>query len=267
VSGADLVTLTTPLGEPGEGLRLVIPDGWQQGRGAFGGLVIAGMARALERTLASPGRALRSITAEICAPVRVGEVEARVEKLREGSGASTLAVRLVQQGEVVAHAVGVFGKRRAADHDHLGEACPIVGRAEDAEVVHIGPPFGPVFAPHFEFRPVGAPPFGGGSAGSAAGWIRPRDPGPVRDAAALLALCDAWWPASFARMPAPRPMATIAFTAEIVGDTAGLAPDAPVFHVGHEVVSRDGYSVELRQLWGEDGRLLALNQQTFAVIA
>jgi acyl-CoA thioesterase len=263
---ADLTTLTTPSGPPGAPLSLTIPDGWQQGRGAFGGLVLAGMVRSLERALAAPERTLRSLTAEICAPVMVGAVEARVEKLREGSGASTLAVRLVQKGEVVAHAVGVFGKKRVADHDHLGAACPIASRWQDCDPVLVGPPFGPVFAPHFEFRPTGAPPLARGDAGAAAGWIRPRHPGPARDAAYLVALCDAWWPASFARMATLRPMATIAFTAEIVGDTAGLDPDAPLHHAAHEVVARDGYSVELRQLWGEDGRLLALNQQTVAVL-
>jgi len=29
---------------------------------------------------------------------------------------------------------------------------------------------------------------------------------------------------------------------------------------------RGGYAVEARELWGEDGRLLALNQQIFAIM-
>jgi len=32
-------------------------------------------------------------------------------------------------------------------------------------------------------------------------------------------------------------------------------------------VCADGYFLETRELWGEDGRLLAINQQTFAIIA
>ena len=42
-----------------------VPDGWQQGRGAFGGLVIAALARALEAHVGDPERTLRSLTAEL----------------------------------------------------------------------------------------------------------------------------------------------------------------------------------------------------------
>ncbi len=41
---------------------------------------------------------------------------------------------------------------------------------------------------------------------------------------------------------------------------------APIFHCGRGRGARDGYVVELRELWGEDGRLLAFNHQTFAII-
>lgn len=46
------------------------PDGWQQGRGLFGGLVTAALVRALEAT--AGGRVLRSLTSELCGPVRPG---------------------------------------------------------------------------------------------------------------------------------------------------------------------------------------------------
>jgi hypothetical protein len=61
-------------------------------------------------------------------------------------------------------------------------------------------------------------------------------------------------------------MATISFTADIVGSTDGLDPEAPLFHEARVLATRDGYSTELRTLWGEDGRLLALNHQTLAII-
>ena len=127
-------------------------------------------------------------------------------------------------------------------------------------------PFRPEFAEHFEMRPIGPLPFTGAADATTAGWVRPRDPGPARDAGYVVAMADAWWPAFFSRLAAPRPAATLAFTIELLASADGLDPLAPLMHSARSVVSRDGYAVELRELYGEDGRLLACNQQTFAII-
>ncbi len=43
-------------------------------------------------------------------------------------------------------------------------------------------------------------------------------------------------------------------------------PEAPLFYRGRMLGGRDGYAVEARELWAEDRRLVALNQQIFAVM-
>ncbi|HEU4613562.1 MAG TPA: hypothetical protein VFS15_15830, partial [Kofleriaceae bacterium] len=80
------------------------------------------------------------------------------------------------------------------------------------------------------------------------------------------ALVDAWWPATMVRTKAPRPLATIAYTLELVDDIAAIDREAPVLYRGTVPVAGDGYFLETRELWSSDGRLLALNHQTFAVI-
>jgi hypothetical protein len=97
------------------------------------------------------------------------------------------------------------------------------------------------------------------------GWIRPREPARRRDAAYIAALVDAWWPAVFVRMTAPRPLGTITFVLEIVGDPSAIG-DAPLLYRGTVPVAGNGYFLETRELWTADGTLLALNHQTFAVI-
>jgi hypothetical protein len=109
-------------------------------------------------------------------------------------------------------------------------------------------------------------PFAAGKEPIAEGWVRFRERPARRDVAHLAALADAWWPALFSIWSAPRPMATIAYTLQVLGTLDGLDPDAPIFHRARAVASRDGYAVEIRELWGYDGRLLALNEQTFVVI-
>jgi len=79
-------------------------------------------------------------------------------------------------------------------------------------------------------------------------------------------MIDTWFPGALVRFREPRPMATIAYTLDILGSLDGLAPDAPLLYRGVVPVAADGYFVETRELWGDDGRLVAINHQTFAVI-
>jgi hypothetical protein len=61
-------------------------------------------------------------------------------------------------------------------------------------------------------------------------------------------------------------MATIAFTLEVMAKMEGLPLDAPLYHEASSPAADGGYIVELRSLRGVDGRLVALNQQTFVAI-
>ena len=58
----DVVTRPIP---SGDGFQLDVPAGWRQGRGAFGGLCIASLIRAIDARVGDPARRVRSITAEL----------------------------------------------------------------------------------------------------------------------------------------------------------------------------------------------------------
>lgn len=263
---ADFASVTTPERLDADRFQAEIPDGWQQGRGAFGGVVLGNLARALQAFDAEPERTLRSLTAEICGPVVPGPALILVERLRTGTGVSTLAARLSQGGEVLAHAVGVLGKERSTDTDFCDVPQPAMPPWREVPAIELGPPIAPVFTQHMEYRVTSGPPYQGHGAPIVHGWVRPRDPGPTRDAAYLAAMIDAFFPAIAQRMPGPRPIATVAFTLEVLGSLAGLDPEAPLFHHGRTLAARGGYLAETRTLHGEDGRLLAVNHQTIAVI-
>ncbi len=262
----DLHTLLTPRPAAPSTYGVTIPNGWQQGRGAFGGLVIGGLVRALEASEPEPERQLRSLTAELCGPVVPGPAQITVEVLRRGSGLTTLAARLTQGAEVLAHAVGMLGRTRGEPSRRNYLPMPVLRPWQAVPVTQVQPPLGPPFARFMEMRNTGPAPFSGGTEPFVSGWVRPLEPGVGRGAAYLAACVDAWWPASFSIWSEPRPIGTIAFTLEITGTFEGLDPDAPLFHQARIVAEHDGYLVEMRELWGEDGRLMALNQQTIAII-
>lgn len=109
--------------EAGEGRYAVeLPAGWGQGRFLFGGLVAGLLTRALETF--HPGRPLRSLAAELLGPARPGDGVVQLEVLRDGNTVSTVSARLVQDGEVMAHAVGVLGGTRPTEPDRVALTPP-----------------------------------------------------------------------------------------------------------------------------------------------
>lgn len=242
-----------------------VPDGWQQGRGAFGGLVIAALARAMETYVGDPERTLRSLTAELPGATTPGAVILALETLRAGSGQSTVAARLDQEGEVRAHAVGVVAKPRAGVEGFLEARPPALPPWRDVPAVP-SEALVPPFAKAFEYRNVGALPFSSGPSARCEGWVRLREPGTRADAAWAAGMLDAWWPAVFSRSAGPRPMGTVAFTMQVCRDLREVDPRAPCAYRAWAPVAHEGWVVEMRELWGEDGKLIAMNQQTFAII-
>jgi len=265
---ASLSEVSTP--HPvGDGYQLDVAAGWRQGRGAFGGLVIGALLRAIEQRTADPTRKVRTVTAELPGAVEPGTADITVETLRQGKNVSTVRAVLSQDGEIKSHVVAILAASRGSAEAVAWNELP---RPEApgwnrVEPIHLGVPAGlrPEFADQFEYRVIEGLPLSGGE-GRALGWIRPRDPGAPRDAAYIAAMIDAWWPIAFIRFTKLRPMATIAFTLNIVAELDGLDPMAPLLYRATAPVCAGGYCLETRELWGEDGRLVATNQQTFAII-
>lgn len=246
-----------------------VPDGWQQGKGAFGGLVIGAMARAMEAVEPDATRRLRSISAELCGPMLVGRTELTVAVLRRGRGTTYVAALAMQGGEVIARANVLFGGPRPPAAARVDAPPPALPPFAEVPIAPMGGPPSPRFTAHFEFRPTGPWPFSGAREPVAAGWLRERgaiaDPTAALDAADVLGLLDAWWPCALVVEPGPRAMATVAFTAQLLVDPAALDAAQPFAYRAHLAGEADGYSVELRHLWQGD-RLVALNQQTFAAL-
>ena len=240
-----------------------VPEGWRQGRGAYGGLTLATLARAASESPDAEGRPLRTLTAEIPSAVMSGASRVITKTLRAGSGLSTRTAHVEQNGEIVAHAVLSFGKTRVTDFERTDVARPSPPPFADVPVTPLLIE-GPEFARHLEYRMVRGVPFSGETQPFTEGWVRFLEPGNVPRAIALVALVDAWFPSALPVLTAMRPFGTISFAAHFFEREWSLAE--PLFHRSRLLGSQQGYFVELRELFTPRGELCAVNQQTMAVI-
>ena len=277
--GMDLDAAMTPVRTGERTFAWDVPDGWQQGRGAFGGLVAGAIIGAGEAVLAGSaaeargasgiddtgsGRPLRALTLEIMAPVVVGAAAIEVVPLRAGSSVAVARAELRVGAEVCAHAVLTFGRDRD-EPDWQAAAPPDLPPAASMEPVMTAAPPAPIFTRHMEYRTTGGTPFSGPPTRELVGWVRPRTPGAARGAGYLAACVDAYWPVAIIGGTTFRPAATLTFTMMITGDLRGVAADAPLAYRARGLASGAGYMPELRELWTPDGRLVAVNPQTFAL--
>lgn len=241
----------------------VIPDGWQQGRGAFGGIVLGTLLRAMIAAEPDTTRLVRSLSGDVCAPVLPGQVEIEVTVLRRGRALTNLDARMMRDGEVLARASAVLSVARTT---HLG-ATPDSPPSEidwrTVELVSIGPPFAPVFTQHYAFRNTGPMPFSSHPRAETEGFIIEREAPDTLDAPAIVALLDSWWPAVFSSTTQPIAAVTTAFAAQLLVDPSTLDGHVPLRYRARAVAASEGFSVEFRELWSGD-TLVALNQQTFA---
>ena len=104
----------------------------------------------------------------------------------------------------------------------------------------------------------GDPPFSASPHGETGGWLGLREARPL-DAAAVVLLADAWFPAPWPRLkdlaPAPTIDLTVHFRAPLP------LPDGLLLGRFRSRLVRDGFFDEDGELWAEDGTVVAQSRQ------
>lgn len=267
---ASALTPATPVSGATRSFLAEVPDGWQQGKGAFGGLVIGMMTRALVASEQDAERSLRAVNADLFVAGMPGPATVDVSVLRRGANVSFLEARLTQGGVLVARAGATLAAPRAIAPSPIARALPLPTVEpqppwEDLPALPIEAPIGPVFARHYEYRSSGPLPFAGGERPFVTGWIRERERPRVLDEAAVVGLLDAWWPTTLSLETKPRATVTVGYTMQMVKSPRTLDPSVPLFYRAHGMGGGDNFFVEMRELWS-GGEVVALNQQTFAML-
>lgn len=251
-----------------------VPEGWRQGRGAWGGLVSGQVITAASADVPEQWRP-RAMTISMMAPVPAGEVRCLVTDLRKGSAVWTRRVQLLGDDNLLSTAVVTFARARSATSASSRQnQPPPVGMQPDVAVVPLGGPVAPEFTGQMTFRPAVGFPYSGLTDQYTAGWIGP--PEGLEDAmtpAVVAAYADAWWVTALITLGSSDladgvpPVATIDFALTFTTDPApgSVVAGYGLWHVGEIVAAHDGYVSEIRRLYAPTGELLALNTQVVAV--
>lgn len=252
------------------GDRHVDPS-WNQGRGAFGGLVAAMLLRAMEGEVADPARAPRSLHVHFAAPA-TGPCAVRASVVRAGNRVTHARAELrplEAGGAIASFASASFCRSREGAVRYRRATPPAVPGAETAQPFPPGLPGVPAFLDHFDLRFVGdSKPFGARATPFVAAWARLREPPAVFDAALAALYLDILPPAVSATFDAPRPLASVDFTVQLFErfPRPDVAPDGHLLVAISSTWADDGYTEEIRDLWTPSGVLLGSCRQLIALL-
>lgn len=246
---------------------------WAQGKGAFGGLLSAGLLRSMT-PLVAPTQVVRTLHVSYCAPAKEGALSARVVIERAGAMVTTMSARATQDDTTVTLATATFvaPSSRPSPRAHWNDArMPEVADIADLEPLRLeDAAFLPAFTQFFEYRLcIGAMAFSGADAARMGGWVRVRAPYPAGvpcDAPMVAALIDAFPPAVLPRLDEPRPTASVNLTVDFLADPARARADGHFLLTSSARVGNGGTTDEWQELWSEDGVLLASCRQLVAIL-
>lgn len=258
------LTAVTPIG-PDEYQATIDEASWIV-RGPNGGFLAALVVRAVEARLAAidgPVRALRSITLHYPAVPDNGPATVRTRVVRVGRSLATVAAEIVQGDRVAVTAlVACSPPWPGIEFDEA--SMPAVSPRESLPRTERDLPL--PYMEHWEQRiAIGAQPFAGGDRAETGGWLALTDGVTPLDAAAVVAMTDAWPPAIFTRSTERGSLGvpTIDLTVHL-----RRSLPAPALQPGDAALvrfttrtSHEGFIEEDGEVWAPDGTLLAHSRQ------
>jgi acyl-CoA thioesterase len=242
----------------------VVGDDWMQGRSLFGGMQ-AVVALAAMRTLVSADVPLRTLQMTFIAPIAAGEVAARARTLRSGKSATHVEARIENAGELLAHAIGVFGVARNSVVQRKLPPSPAKTSAGKT-LPYIGGMM-PSFMQQFQVVLVdGALPFSNAPVSHTDYELSMREQGTATEYH-LLAIADFVPPVALAWMPKPVPGSSLTWMLEIVDPDFTAQPLAGWRAASEMTSARDSYTSQTTTIFAPDGRAIALSRQSMVVFA
>lgn len=246
-----------------------IPQGWGQGRAAFGGLVGALLVKKAQGTLADATKQLRSAYINFVGPVVVGKAELQAEILREGKSVTSVQVRLIQNAQVQSVLVASFGtSRESVIQVASKQVIPaFVAPADSRELPYIEG-MTPEFFKHFDaYWSEGDMPFSASTQPDFGGWMRFKPTEHIKKIKLphLFALVDMWPPAVLPMFNRLAPASSLNWTFDLINLPNNISAEAWWQYQVKTDFAADGYAYSQAHIWDEQGNLVAISRQTVTV--
>lgn len=245
-----------------------VPKTWGQGRATFGGMASALAAKHLTFGAVSEA-SIRSLTVSFVAPLTPGAAMLKRRILRQGKSVTQALMEIEQEGQVALVMLASFGEaRESALNVTLDEALTVTPVKEALNKRIPSLPGAPEFTQHIEFiLDAGHWPYSGGQQRVLAGRNRLKGQTAQTGLAEILALVDAWWPASLGLMTAPAPASSLTWTLEFLPGWSGFSGEEFWSYAASVEQGEDGYHIISARLWNPRGKLAAISRQVVAVFA
>ncbi|HVW30257.1 MAG TPA: thioesterase family protein [Polyangiaceae bacterium] len=250
------------MAQDGETWHAEVSDSWLQGRSIFGGLQAALLLRTMRSSLPAPAP-LRVFQTTFVAPVPAGRVRARARVLRVGKSATQIEARLVDGGDTLALAVGIFGAARSSKV-HVMPKRPHEPRGESFEIPFIEG-LTPRFLQHFHMRWLeGSPLYTGDPTTTAVIAVGLKDSGTATEEH-VLAIADAPPPLALSFLTAPAPGSSMSWTLEMLTESVNALPLRDYRLDAELVAANGGYTSQSVTIWSPRGEPIALSRQSMVV--
>lgn len=247
-----------------EGFRGVIPEGWRQGRTAYGG-VTAGLSLAAAQTQFPDLPPFRSVTVNFIGPV-TGDPIFTSRLLRQGRNVTSVETEGRVDGKVISNCTFIFGALRES-------SIAVDFPAPDAPAPESCDPFTPknaeAFVPNFFNRfdtrlIAGARPMSGADEGYIRTWSRHHDEESRQGIASLLTLGDVLPPSAAPLFKAMGPISSVNWIFTVLSDDPQTTDGW--WHVESRLTAAaGGYSSQVMRIWNTDGELVAEGMQCVAI--
>lgn len=250
----------------GEGLCASIPDGWKQGRTAYGGLT-SGLALVAAQKAFPDLPPLRSANINFIGPVS-GAPVFTATLLRRGRNVTTVHVSAEIEGQSVADIVFTFGISRDSVLSVNRDITPAPAPGDCKRFTpKIAEPVVPQFFMRFETKLIdGARPMAGAAEGYVRAWSRHMDISSRDGIASLLTLSDVLTPAALPMLKKIAPVSSVNFMLNFVTDNPTTTDGW--WQVESRMSSAaQGYSSQIMRIYNYDGQMVAEGLQCVAVFA
>lgn len=243
--------------------RLQVSDDWQQGRSIFGGLQAALAVHAM-RELVDAEFPLRTLQVTFMAPVAADEVRAEARLLRRGRNTLHVEAKLVQGGEPLMIAIGVFGAARKSVVK-VAPRQPAV-EEEKPETLPFIPGLTPNFFQHFSARWLrGGLPLSGHPLPEAVIEVEMQDSALRASELHVIVIADLPPPVALSMLSQPAAGSSLTWMLQFISDDFSHLP-LEGWRLDVQLVSaRDGYTSQSCRIWGPGGEPVALSRQSMVV--